>query len=343
MPSLSFAAIDFETANHRPDSPCQVAVVISEEGKLSSEKSWMIKPKDLYFSERCIAVHGILPSDVKHAPEFDQVWTELWSWIEGRVLLAHNATFDIGVLSATLAAYEIACPNIEFQCTRLIARRAWPGRHGYGLKPTAEMLGIAFDHHVAVEDARTCAKVALAAAETARAGTLDQLEKSLAIVRGRVTGTKRENPKTLRRPKSAKQALEAPAQLILQQCQELQPLKGKRFFVSGELLGMNASDAKQFLESLGAGVDSQLAASTDYWLVGPGGNQSIRVDQSPTQDESQSSSDQQKPKVSRSSKDSDTASSSADSSKRPTKILSQRQFLAMIPNGLQTVRTLVDR
>ncbi len=157
---LSFAAIDFETANYQSDSPCQVAVVIVEDGRLVSEHSWLIRPRNLYFSERCVAVHGILPKDVINEPEWDEVWDELWPIIEGRVLIAHNAMFDMAVLNSTLGTYDIACPRIDFQCTRLIARRCWPGRSGYGLKPTADMLGITFKHHVAVEDARTCAEVA---------------------------------------------------------------------------------------------------------------------------------------------------------------------------------------
>ncbi len=75
---------------------------------------------------------------------------------------------------------------IEFQCTRLIARRCWPGRTGYGLKPTAEALDISFRHHDALEDARACALIALAAAKQSSSESLEALERQLSIARGRI-------------------------------------------------------------------------------------------------------------------------------------------------------------
>jgi DNA polymerase-3 subunit epsilon len=324
---LNFAAIDFETANYNSDSPCQVAVVIVEDGRFISEHSWLIRPREMYFSERCIAVHGILPKDVVNEPEWDEVWNELWPIIDGRVLLAHNAMFDMAVLNSTLATYDIACPRIDFQCTRLVARRCWPGRMGYGLKPTADMLGIAFKHHVAVEDARTCAEVALAAARDSASTSLEQLERNLYIHRGFVEGRKRVGPRTIKRPKSAKLALKTPVQALVEVCGDVRPFEGKHIFLHGQLLGMDRGPAIEFLERLGAIVDEQANEATDFWLMGTasegepnsramgsmgGGKEQLRVDAEPSHP------------------------------LKVTRIISQRQFLALIPGGLEAVRKLVD-
>jgi DNA polymerase-3 subunit epsilon len=330
---MSFAAIDFETANHRSDSPCQVAVVLVEDGQIVSERSWLIRPRDMYFSDRCIAVHGIFPSDVKNEPEWDAVWDELHPMIEGRVLIAHNAMFDMAVLNATLATYDLACPKIEFQCTRLIARRTWPGRMGYGLKPTADMLGLKFQHHVAVEDARTCAEVALAAARTANASSLVALERELYIHRGFVEGKKRVGPKTIRRPKSAKAALQMPIEAIASLGEEIRPLAGKRIFLQGQLLGMERDQAVEFLQRLGAQVEQDSNCSADFWLIGTGEVDSTNRSKSNASLVSEPHID---------FKAGPSKDSKSTQHTKVTRILSQRQFLAMIPGGLELVRKFVD-
>ncbi len=323
---LSFAAIDFETANYQSDSPCQVAVVIVEDGRLVSEHSWLIRPRNLYFSERCVAVHGILPKDVINEPEWDEVWDELWPIIEGRVLIAHNAMFDMAVLNSTLGTYDIACPRIDFQCTRLIARRCWPGRSGYGLKPTADMLGITFKHHVAVEDARTCAEVALAAARDVSASSLEQLENILYINRGFVDGRKRVGPRTIKRPKSAKHALKTPIEALSEVCGDIRPFEGKHIYLHGQLLGLDHVSAIAFLERLGAVVDEKANANTDYWLMGTTANSDSILSREDVSVKTRTLGLDVEPL-------------------RPykvTRILSQRQFLALIPGGLEAVRRLAD-
>ena len=40
------------------------------------------------------------PEAVREAPKMEQVWCELSSLVDGQVLVAHNARFDIGVLVA---------------------------------------------------------------------------------------------------------------------------------------------------------------------------------------------------------------------------------------------------
>ena len=185
MHSLDFVAIDFETANNRSDSACQLALVVVAQGEIVEEKSWLIKPRRNYFSPQCIAVHGILPEHVKDQPTWDKICEDVWQTLEGRIVVAHNAGFDIRVLASTSQSYELVCPNLEYTCTRLIARRTWPGRTGYGLKPTATALGFSFKHHDALEDARVCAKIALASATHCKARSMDELEQKLSITRGR--------------------------------------------------------------------------------------------------------------------------------------------------------------
>ena len=82
------------------------------------------------------------------------------------------------------AGIESKFPNLQYTCTRAIARSTWPDRHRYGLKPLADWLGVRFQHHDALEDSIACAKVLLAAGIDKQASSLEDLEVKLRLRRG---------------------------------------------------------------------------------------------------------------------------------------------------------------
>jgi DNA polymerase-3 subunit epsilon len=349
---MQFVAFDFETANHRPDSPCQLAVVVVCDNRIVQERSWLIKPKSKYFSPQNIAVHGIRPSDVRGAPTWDRIWPEVQSLLDGQICVAHNAGFDMRVLSETLATYDLACPMLEYSCTRLVARRTWPGRHGYGLKPIAEFLGIQFQHHDALEDARTCARVAMAAAEHRQVQSWDDLERALSITRGRIRYGTLTGPRCIRRkrateeewsrspvarygtngwPESAqktRQRLAAVDRVIVTNQSNL-PLAGKRVVLTGCLLGMTRLDAVQFLERLGATVQDRINLQTHFVIIGhvegtdPADFGSQGVDSQAAESGHREQQVQQR-----------------RNQGQPIGILSQRQLLRLIPGGLEVAKAL---
>jgi len=181
---LDFTAIDFETANRRPDSACQLAAVVVQGGKIVDQRSWLIRPRPFYFSRFNIQIHGIHPEQVENEPEFGCLWPEIEAFLGNRCLVAHNAAFDIKVLTACLAAHRKPIPDLHFTCTRLIAKQTWPSWGRYGLKPIADRLDIRFRHHDALEDSTACAKVLLTAAIRNDCQSLESLEQKLKIDRG---------------------------------------------------------------------------------------------------------------------------------------------------------------
>ncbi|QEF99017.1 DNA polymerase III PolC-type [Stieleria maiorica] len=181
----NFTAIDFETANRRRDSACQLAAVVVRDGQIADERMWMIRPDPFFFSPGNIRIHGIKPADVQHEPHFGDAWDEIRDFFGDDCLIAHNAPFDIGVLIGCLQRHHCAIPELRFSCTRLIARQTWPDRRRFGLKPLADWLGVQFKHHDALEDSRACAKVLLAAGIARSAESIEDLEDKLRIVRGK--------------------------------------------------------------------------------------------------------------------------------------------------------------
>lgn len=178
MPVL---AIDFETANERRDSACAVGLAWIADGAVVRRESRLIRPRDLRFSPGNIRVHGILPADVRHRPEFPEVMAEFLPDLAAGLVLAHNAPFDLGVLRASLAAYGLATPAFASLCTLQVARRVFPDPAGCGLGKVAARLGILFEHHDAGEDAYACAEIALAAARERGAADIPSLARSLGL------------------------------------------------------------------------------------------------------------------------------------------------------------------
>ncbi|MCA9139381.1 MAG: hypothetical protein KDB00_21550, partial [Planctomycetales bacterium] len=181
----NFTAIDFETANRRRDSACQLAAVVIRDGQIVDEKMWMIRPDPFFFSPGNIRIHGIRPADVENEKSFGELWPEMVDFFGDDCLIAHNAPFDIGVLIGCLERHHCQIPDLNFSCTRLIARQTWPDRQRFGLKPLANWLGVDFRHHDALEDSRACARILLAAGIAKQAESIVDLEERLRIVRGK--------------------------------------------------------------------------------------------------------------------------------------------------------------
>jgi DNA polymerase-3 subunit epsilon len=163
-PHSAFVALDFETADHGPDSACAVGLVRVEAGQVVHREGLLIRPprSRILFTH----VHGISWRMVADAPPFADVWPRLVPLLDGAgFIAAHNAPFDRRVLQACCAAAGLAPPPLPFVCTVQVSRKRW------GLKPNnlpavCRRLGIGLIHHNAASDAEACARIVIAAAHT---------------------------------------------------------------------------------------------------------------------------------------------------------------------------------
>ena len=178
---LNFTAIDFETATDRRNSACSVAVVKVRDGEVARTYSTLIRPPGLQFSSFNISIHGITPEMVRHERDFAGVWPELRPFLEDRIVIAHNAPFDMGVLKSSLLANRIEPPKFYHCCTVQISRKAWPELPNHKLDTVGGFLHVHFRHHDALEDARACAAIPLAAAERLGADSMETLAQTLRV------------------------------------------------------------------------------------------------------------------------------------------------------------------
>ncbi len=161
---IDFIALDFETATGERNSACELGICIVENGEIKKTESWLIKPPSYpYFNHHNVNVHGITPEDVKNAPTFADVWHELEPIMYGNLMLAHNASFDAGVLRSCLDHHGFYKPKMNYLCSIAIAKKSWKNFKSYGLKNLANEHQISFTHHRAGADAEVCAKISLLA------------------------------------------------------------------------------------------------------------------------------------------------------------------------------------
>lgn len=102
---------------------------------------------------------GISNEMVHDAPRFEDAAGEIFSWLDGRVFVAHNAHFDYSFLKKEFEDVGINW-NSKKLCTVRLSRKIIPGLRSYSLGRLAESLGIHItDRHRAGGDAEATAKI----------------------------------------------------------------------------------------------------------------------------------------------------------------------------------------
>ncbi len=173
---MRWAAIDFETATRSRTSACAVGVVLIDDGVVVDERGWLIRPPGNRYEPFNTRIHGIEPAQTATQPGFDEVWPLVDELVGDRMMLAHNAPFDMGVLRRSGEHSGAAVRDHDFACTVLLSRRSWPDFGYYNLKAVCAALGIKLvNHHDAVADARACAEIALLAAAVLGPGAVESL------------------------------------------------------------------------------------------------------------------------------------------------------------------------
>lgn len=174
--TLSFTAIDFETANSRRGSVCSVGLTKVVDGSIKETTSWLISPPDGGgFEPFNTAIHGLTAEDVRHAPDWASSLQDILNFIDGDLVMAHNAAFDVGALRDACSFAGIEWPALDYACTLVLAR-ALLDLPVYKLPWVAEALQVpSFEHHEAGADARACALIAISLAASQGAATVAEL------------------------------------------------------------------------------------------------------------------------------------------------------------------------
>ena len=186
--SLEFVALDFETANRRPGSPCQVGLALVRDGRVEATWGTLMQPPygRGWFDPDCTQVHGIVERDVEGQPTFERLWPDIEKRLAGLPVVAHNAAFDIAVIRDATSHCGYDWPTLDFGCSLLMARRCYDLPE-HTLEAVATAAGIPLDqHHDAVHDAVACAHITLDMAQRTSAASLDELLRVCGLAWGRL-------------------------------------------------------------------------------------------------------------------------------------------------------------
>lgn len=158
---MKYAVFDVETPNAKNDRMSSIGALVVEGGKITEEFYTLVNP-ETYFNAFNIALTGITPESVADAPAFPEVFGKLKSLFNDAILVAHNAPFDMSVLSKCLSYYGIRYKeSVDYACTCQMARRILPELPSRKLNCLCDYFGIELDHHNALSDARAAAKILL--------------------------------------------------------------------------------------------------------------------------------------------------------------------------------------
>lgn len=157
---MDFTAIDFETANSSRSSACALGLVQVRDGVVTAEYDWLIDPRQR-FDGMNIAIHGITPSMVKGKPTFAELWPTIEPLLQGEIVIAHNASFDMSVLRYCLDDSSLSYPDFKYMCTYLLGKKMLQELPSHKLNVVSEHFGIRLKHHDALDDARASALILL--------------------------------------------------------------------------------------------------------------------------------------------------------------------------------------
>jgi DNA polymerase III epsilon subunit family exonuclease len=156
LEDVRFAVVDVETTGLESDDRIlEIAWILTRGREIEDEYEQLVNP-DRPIPQEVVAIHGIREEAVREAPRFAEIAPRLERRLAGRVLVAHNAPFDVGFLRRELLRSGRRLPVLKVLDTLVLARNLHQDLERYNLDALAQELGL--EHrpsHRALADVRT--------------------------------------------------------------------------------------------------------------------------------------------------------------------------------------------
>ena len=169
---MDFVVFDLETTglNNRKDRIVEIGAIKYSQGEVVNKMNYLINP-GIDIPPVASSIHGIYKKDIADKPYIDSILPEFIQLIKGSVLVAHNASFDVGFIRKALGRSEMDVPEIRVLDTIKLSKKAWPGRKSYSQKNLAAFLSIDVKNaHRAEDDCRVCLEILKKGLEKIKAG-----------------------------------------------------------------------------------------------------------------------------------------------------------------------------
>lgn len=140
LPDMVFLDIETTGGSHLYDRITEIALVRIQNGEIVDTWQSLINPgKPIPITITHLT--GITDEMVKDAPTFADIAPELYQYLEGVPLAAHNVRFDYGFLKAEYQRIE-ATLQLRTLCTVKLSRKMFPGHKGHGLDAIVRRHGL---------------------------------------------------------------------------------------------------------------------------------------------------------------------------------------------------------
>lgn len=156
-----FVVFDLETTglNNRKDRIVEIGAIKVSKGIIQKHLNYLIDP-EMSIPSFTSSIHGIYDKDVQGKPTIDLILPEFLEMIQDSVLVAHNASFDVGFIKKSLGRAAMSVPSIRVLDTIKLSKKAWPGRKSYSQQNLAAFLEIDVRNaHRAEDDCRVCYEI----------------------------------------------------------------------------------------------------------------------------------------------------------------------------------------
>jgi DNA polymerase III epsilon subunit family exonuclease len=151
----AYVVVDCETTGTDPavDEIVSLAVLrLDPDGIETDRFVSLVRPSSPIPAE-ATAVHGIGDEDVAEAPRFAEIAPEVFGLLDGAVLVAHNASFDLGMLQHAFARAGVDYRPGGVACTLDAFRLLEPREPSHRLESICRRQGITLeDAHEALGD-----------------------------------------------------------------------------------------------------------------------------------------------------------------------------------------------
>lgn len=234
----AISVLDLETTGLSPatDKIVEIGVIEFSKDIKTNEFQSLVNPLRP-ISKEAFAVNGISDEMVSGAPTFNDISTEVWKRIEGRILAAYNAGFDTSFLKEQLEESGVV-GKIQYFDIMSIARVAFPGMRSRKLVSVAKDLGYQFEQtHRALGDVEMAAFVMRKSFEQIKQNELDEMRKA-------------EEEKSIRLRKYGKS-----------------PIFDKMFAFTGDF-NVSREELESMAGKAGAVVKNSVVMKLDYLVVG---------------------------------------------------------------------------
>ena len=155
-----FVVFDIETTGLDPmrDGITEIGAVLVENGEVTDRFHTLVNP-EMPIPENIVELTGITDEMVKDCPTASQVIPAFLDFAKDAVLVAHNASFDMGFIHQKAASHGMTVKNKVLD-TLAVTRRLFPRLKTHKLSAVAQHLNIDMERaHRAVDDALAAAKI----------------------------------------------------------------------------------------------------------------------------------------------------------------------------------------